>query len=116
MAENIFSEIDVVCYLESGSATEAEVNYFQDRCVLMCTNETGDSDGKRKRYMCNRLWAKLLRMRRTPPTTRFIYEPCLKDYHLTGGVIIDADPYVGAVRVTGTEFVKFVVKHLDDAL
>ena len=108
MAENIFSEIDVVCYLESGSATEAEVNDFQDWCVFMCTNETGDRDSKRKGYMCYRLWAKLLRMRRTPypPTTPFIYEPCLKDYlcHLTGGVIIDADPYVGAVRVTSTEF------------
>ena len=49
MAENNFSEIDVVSYLESGNATEVEANDFKGWCTLMCTNDTGDSDGKRKR-------------------------------------------------------------------
>ena len=120
MDGNDFSEMDLVAYLESGGATEREIEDFSEWCVTMCAGENGDADEKRRRYMCYRLWAKLLRMRRTPypPRTRFIYDTCLKDYlrYLTGGDIVDADPYDGAVRVGSGDFVKYVVRHLDDAL
>jgi len=120
MADDNFSEMDLVAYLENGGATDRLIQDFSNWCEIMCGRIIGDADEKRRRYVCYKLWAKLLRMRRTPypPGTRFVYDACLKDYlrHLTGGDIVDADPYDGAVYVGSVEFVKYVVKHLNDAL
>ena len=75
---------------------------------------------KRSRYCCYRLWAKLLRHRRSPYPRdgRFDFNDCLKTYirNITMGDVVDADPPAGAIMIESESFVKFVVRHLDDAL
>ena len=104
------AERNAIEYLRSGGATNDEVDDFLDWSMDLCLTEGGDGDGKRRRYTCYRLWAKLLRLRRAPygPKTRFVYDDRLKDYlrKLTGGDVVDADDYAGAVAPSSECFVK----------
>lgn len=53
-------------YLGRGGATEEEIEDFIKWVNVLCLGGQGDASGKRKRFCCYRLWAKLLRKRRTP--------------------------------------------------
>ena len=91
---------------------------FLDWATVLCIADGGDGSEKRRRYVCYRLWAKLLRARRSPykQDARFDFDEPLKEYlrHLTGGDVTDAPPPPGAVRPSSANFVKYVVCNLDD--
>ena len=100
-------------WLEAGSATPVEIDDFVDFCSIF------DDGGITGRYECYRLWARLLRHRRTPFRRHQIFDFAqeLKVYlrHVTGGEVVDADAPENAVAISTHDFVKFVVRHLDDA-
>lgn len=100
-------------YLRSGGASNDEIDDFIDFCGYFA------NEGKTGRYECYRLWARLLRHRRThyKKYDHFDFHFVLKDYlrHVSKGEIVDADPPSGAVVVPPEDFVKFVVRYLDDA-
>ena len=100
--------------LQQDGASGDEIDDFFDFCTIF------KDTGKVGRYEVYRLWARLLRYRITPfkKHSRFHYEHCLKDYlrYIFKGEIIDAEVPDGAITVTPAQFVKFVVKHLDESL
>ena len=112
-------ETNVTEYLAVGGATESEINDFLDWCMVMCIQPGGNGDEKRRLFWCYRMWARLLRKRRTPfPSDgKFTFDECLKKYmrHLTGGDITDAPNPLGAIYIRNKDFVKYVVRYVDDA-
>ena len=68
--------------------------------------------------MCYRLWARLLRHRRTPfsPRAIFDWDESLKKYlrETTGGDPTDKPPPPEAIKITKENFVVYVVRHIDD--
>lgn len=115
MAEN-----DVRQYLSSGGATDIEIEDFFDWVHVMCLGGQGDASNKRRRFACYRLWAKLLRKRRTPfrRDDVFDFDKALKRYvrSVAPGEIADTPPPSRAIVVSSLQFVKFVVRNLDEAL
>ena len=105
-------------YLASGGASSHEIEDFLDWCTQMCIQPGGAGTEKRRRFFCYRIWARLLRHRRTPFPRRgkFKYESILKIYlrQLTGGVPIDPPDPAGALRVSSADFVTYVVRHIDE--
>ena len=95
-------------YLVGGSATEQEIDRFADVHWI-----------RERRDECYRLWARLLRHRRTPYRRNQVFDFSieLKAYLriVSGGEIIDADPPANAVSITADNFVKFVVRYLEDS-
>ena len=75
-------------YIWLGGATNEEMDDFFYFCLVF------QNEGKIPRYKCYRLWARLLRHRRTPykKYNHFYSEGNLKDYirSVTKGEIIDA--------------------------
>ena len=71
------AEIAVIEYSREGDATNSEVEDFLDWCQTLC----GDG-GKEIRYEVYRLWARILRKRRTPFHQRniFIHDDLLKTF------------------------------------
>ena len=112
-------ETNVIEYLEAGNATQHEIDDFLDWCTVMCNQPGGNGNEKRRRFWCYRMWARLLRKRRSPfpRDGKFHFDNVLKKYlrHLTGGDVTDAPDPFGAIDVRNIDFVKFVVRHLDDA-
>ena len=80
----------------------------------------GGAPAKVRRYRCYRLWAKCMRHRRTPfkKYDVFDFPDDLKEYlrYLTGGPVTDDPAPIRAIHVSAKMFVKYVIKHLDDAL
>ena len=107
------AEKDVIEYLMEGRATNDECDDFLDWCLTL-----GKAGGKKARYEIYRLWARILRKRRTPfsPRDMFIFADPLKNYlrKISGGDITDDPPRVGAKDISNDMFVKYVVKYLDD--
>ena len=107
-------------YLRSGGATEDEIDDFIDWCYVICLGGAGHATERRWRFCCYRLWANLMRHRRTPHPRngRFDFDETLKQYirTISPGDVLDAAPPAEAIVASSTEFVKFVVRHLDDAL
>ena len=117
--QNESCEQRVARYLRSGGATGDDVDDFLDWCIQLCTAQQEADVEKRIRYCVYRLWARLLRKRRTPYNRRdrFVYNDAVKNYirSLTGGEIVNQEPHHGAKHVSASEFVKYVVRRLDDA-
>ena len=113
------SEGNVCHYLWRGGASLDEIGDFRDWCTQLCQAQQEEAVEKRIRYCVYRLWAKLLRKRRTPFHYKdvFIYDDSLKNYirHLTGGQVVGQDPRAGAKHVSSMQFVEYVVRRLDDA-
>ena len=113
------SEQNVRRYLRLGGASVLEIEDFFDWCSQLCRAQQEDAVEKRIRYSVYRLWAKLLRKRRTPFHHKdvFIYDESLKNYirFLTGGEIVGQDPRAGAKNISASQFVQYVVRRLDDA-
>ena len=113
------SEQNVRRYLRLGGAAVLEIEDFEDWCTQLCQAQQEENVEKRIRYCVYRFWAKLLRKRRTPIHYKdvFIYDEILKDYirFLTGGAVVGQDPRAGAKTVSASQFVKHVVRRLDDA-
>ena len=105
--------------MRRGGASVLEIDDFLDWCSQLRRAQQEDNVEKRIRYCVYRLWAKLLRKRRTPFKGKdvFIFDEVLKNYvwFLTGGEVVGQDPRAGAKHVTATQFVKYVVRRLDDA-
>ena len=103
----------VADYLREGGAKNDEIDDFLD---FVSTFKDG---GKEARYECYRLWARLLRHKRTPykKYDHFNFDARLKDYlrMVSKGDIVDAPPPLDATIVSPEHFVKFVVRYLDDA-
>lgn len=101
-------------YLRSGGATADEIDDFLDFCGVF------RNQGKVGRYETYRLWARCLRKRRTPfkQGGKFIFHEDLKNYmrYISAGDIVDAESPPDAVFVSADDFVKYVVRYLDDAL
>ena len=99
--------------LRESGADEIDIADFVNFCDLF------RGRGKVGRYEVYRLWARCLRHRRTPfsPGGKFTFPETLLVYmrHISAGDIVDADPPQGAVVITPTQFVQYVVKHIDDA-
>ena len=112
-------EENVINYLRSGGATQGQIDDFIDWCNVICLQPGGNGDEKRRRFWCYRMWARLLRKRRTPfpRDGKFIIHECLKVYlrKLTGGDPVDPPCRVGSIRIQNSDFVKYVVRFLDDA-
>ena len=104
---------NVANYLRSGDATNDEIDDFLDFCEMF------KDKGKSGRYEVYRLWARLLRHRRTPYKKhgRFDFDDTLKWYlrRVSKGDIVDADPPPDAIIIPADHFVKFVIRHLDEA-
>ena len=100
-------------YLKRGGATNDEIDDFLDFCGNFADT------GKVGRYKAYRLWARLLRHSRTPfkKHGHFDFNECLKTYlrSVSKGEIVDADPPNDAIVIEAEHFVKFVVRHLDEA-
>ena len=81
--------VEMMNYLEHGGATSAQIDEFVEFCVLF------EDLGIEGRYEVYRLWARLLRHRRTPyrRNQKFDWSPKLKNYLcvVTGREIIN-DP------------------------
>ena len=77
-------------------------------------------DEEKVRYVVYRLWARLLRYRRTPykKHERLDFHDDLKRYlwDVTKGEVADDDPPSDTISVDSASFVKFVVRYLDEAL
>lgn len=114
------AEENLRVYLSRGGATNDEIDDFIDWVHVLCIGGQGNASGRRRRFCCYRLWAKLLRKRRTPYRRDdvFDYNEILKDYvrSVAMGDIMDAPPPHRAIVVSSRNFVKYVVRHLDDAL
>ena len=99
--------------MKEGRATNDECDDFLDWFLTL-----GKAGGKKARYEIYRLWARILRKRRTPfsPHDMFIFADPLKNYlrKISGGDITDDPPRVGAKDISNDMFVKYVVKYLDD--
>ena len=76
--------------------------------------------GKKARYEVYRLWAGLLKHRRTlyKKHGRFSFHNVLKLYlrDVTKGEVVYDDPSSDAIYIDSESFIKFVVRHLDEAL
>ena len=100
-------------YLHNGEATNDKIDDFFDFC------DTFKDGGKKARYEVYQLWARLLRHRRTPYKKhgRFDFDENIKWYlrNVTKGEIVDDDPPADAIKVDAASFVKYVVRHLDEA-
>ena len=105
--------VDMNQWLHTGGATLAEIDDFIDFCSMF------DDSGITGRYECYRLWARLLRHRRTPYRRYQIFDFAIevKAYLrvVSGGNIVDAAPPGNAVSIGPVEFVNFIVWHLDKA-
>ena len=104
---------DLRHYLRVGGATEIEIEEFVQFCQLF------EDTGKEGRYEVYRLWARLLRHRRTPYHRHqvFDFSPKLKDFMrvVASADIVDAPAPAHAVYISATNFVKFVARYLDQA-
>lgn len=113
------TEAAVRKYLVRGGALPAEIEDFLDWCTVMCLQPGGNGLEKRRRFKCYKLWARLLRHRRTPfaPDTVFNWEEFLKNFlrETTGGDPTDGPPPLRAIHITNKDFVMYVVRHIDDA-
>ena len=100
-------------YLSLGGASDSEIDDFAEICQLF------EDSGKEGRYEVYRLWARLLRHRRTPyrRTQVFDFADVLKDFIrvVVPGDIVDAPAPENAVLITAQNFVKFVVRYIDQA-
>ena len=112
-------ETNVIEYLAAGDANQDDIDDFLDWCTVMCLQPGGQGSEKRRRFWCYRMWARLMRNRRSPfpKDGKFKFEKVLKVYlrNLTGGDVTDAPDPIGAIAVKSKDFVKYVVRHLDDA-
>ena len=103
----------VAKYLKDEGATNDEVDDFLDFIGYFKDSE------KKGRYEVYRLWARLLRHRRTPfkKHDHFDFDPSIKDYlrFVSKGEIVDADVPSDAVKVSSTDFIKFVIRHLNES-
>ena len=101
-------------YLRGCGATNDEI----DDCFDFCS--TIEDGGKKVRYEVYRLWARLLRHRRTlyKKHGRFDFHDDLKWYlrDVTKREVADDDLPSHAIYVNSESFVKFVVRHLVEAL
>ena len=102
-----------IYYLLLGGASDSEIDDFAEICQLF------EDSGKEGRYEVYRLWARLLRHRRTPyrRTQVFDFADVLKDFIrvVVPGDIVDAPAPENAVLITAQNFVKFVVRYIDQA-
>ena len=100
---NEISEQNVRRYLRQGGASVPEIEDFIDWCSQLCRAQQEEAVEKRIRYCIYRLWAKLLRKRRTPFHYKdvFIYDESLKNYirFLTDGAVVGQDPRASAKTV-----------------
>ena len=102
-------------YLRQGGATVTEIGDFQDWCEVMCTQRgegAGDAAKKRRRFWCYRMWARLLRVRRSPfpRNGKFIFDERLKVYVrlLTGGDPVDPPNPPDGINILPRDFVNSV--------
>jgi hypothetical protein len=120
MADGLDAETNLRIYLRGGAATDAEIDRFMEWCHIICNGGAGNATSRRRRYCCYRLWAKLLRKRRTPYRRDdvFDFKKVLKQYirSIAEGDIADAPPPARAIIVPCKNFVKYVVRYLDEAL
>ena len=100
-------------YLRDGGATSDEIDDFLNFCSIF------KEGGIKARYEVYRLWARLLRHRRTPfkKHGKFDFDGSLKWYlrSVTKGDVVDDDPPPDAIVVTKEQFVRYVLRHLDEA-
>lgn len=112
-------ETIVITYLENGGASMEEIDDFIDWCTQMCIMPGGNGNGKRRRFWIYRMWARLLRNRKTPfPSNgKFAFDEKLKKYlrNMTGGDVSDPPNPREAIYIRDKDFVKYVVRRLDNA-
>ena len=115
------TETAVIQYLESGGATDEEVQGFTTFCRQIVEGIDLKKDprhGIKRRYEVYRLWARLLHHRRSklPHSSKFDFDGILKRYlrELTGGEVVDDPPPPDSLKITKKQFVDYVVRYLDD--
>ena len=111
------TEAQVTAFLKRGGATDADVEEFLNFVLAMTTGNHG-AKAKKVRFECYKIWARLLRHRRSGLNKHgyFNFPLVIKSYlrQMTGPPVVDNEPPAEAHNVTGKQFVEFVVRHLEE--
>ena len=109
---------EVTKLLKDAGASDSEVEEFLQFCSIM----TSDNEGlcpMKVRWEIYRLWARLCRNKRTKLNQQgwFNFPELTKEHlrALTGPPVADHEPPEEAYHLSAEEFVKFVVRHLEEA-